>query len=66
MAKLSSILGFKQRTSSLAQPLRKESHLLDLEAKSTNNENGWQQEVQNVVVLHLVWSAVLHNWPTEK
>jgi hypothetical protein len=38
MAKLSSILGFEQRTSSLAQPLRKESHLLYLEAKFTNNK----------------------------
>jgi hypothetical protein len=53
MAKLSSILGFEQRTSSLAQPLGKESHLLVLEAKSTNNENGWSQELQYVVVLHL-------------
>jgi hypothetical protein len=53
MAKPSSILGFEQKTSSLVQPLRKESDLLDLEAKYTNNENGWQQEVQNVVVIHL-------------
>jgi len=53
MAKLLSILGFEQRTSSLAHPLRNESHRLVLEAKSTNNENGWQQKVQNVVVLHL-------------